>query len=196
MGPFAPALFLLVFAETLPTFATLQPPQLYYDAATNLQSEHKRSTQFQCATCGHGATDIVHGADGRIHILHQGKSYHAELVEVDHNARQFVLQINGVRFNVNIADHYDRLIQKLGLHISKSQKVDVVKAPMPGLVLTVLAEPGQMVAKGDSCLSSKPWRMENVVKAASDRAGEKYPRARGAAVKRAIAAGDGIIFIC
>ncbi len=128
--------------------------------------------------------DIVHGADGRIHILHQGKSYHAELVEVDHNARQFVLQINGVRFSVNIADHYDRLIQKLGLHVGKSQKANIVKAPMPGLVLTVLAEPGQMVAKGDPLLILEAMKMENVIKAASDGQVKSIHVQKGAAVEK------------
>lgn len=112
--------------------------------------------------------DIVPDTDGGFHILHQGKSYHANLLEVDHAARQFVLMVNGERFTVNIADRYDRLVQQLGLKIGSTQKANIVKAPMPGLVLNLLVEPGQKVQKGDPLLILEAMKMENVLKAAGE----------------------------
>ena len=112
--------------------------------------------------------DIVPDTDGRFHILHQGKSYHATVVEVDHASRQFVINVNGSRFSVFIADHYDRLVQQLGLHVGSTTKANIVKAPMPGLVLNILVEPGQTVSKGDPLLILEAMKMENVIKAAGD----------------------------
>jgi len=126
--------------------------------------------------------DIVPEADGSFHILHQGKSFRAEILELDHEARKFVLMINGDRFAVNIADHYDRLIQQLGLNVGSSQKANIVKAPMPGLVLSLLVEPGQKVAKGDPLLILEAMKMENVLKAAADGEVKSVQVKQGAAV--------------
>ena len=40
-----------------------------------------------------------------------------------------------------------------------------VKAPMPGLILDVLAKPGQEVKKGDQLMILEAMKMENVLKA-------------------------------
>lgn len=126
--------------------------------------------------------DIVPDADGRFHILHEGKSYHAEVVEVIPTTRQFVLKINGVRFSVKVADHYDRLVEQLGLHTGSSHKANIVKAPMPGLVLNLIAEAGQTVSKGDPLLILEAMKMENVIKAAGDGKVKSIHVQQGAAV--------------
>ncbi len=126
--------------------------------------------------------DIVAEADGTFHILHQGKSFRAEILELDHEARQFVIMVNGVKFTVNIADRYDRLVQQLGLSVGSSQKANTVKAPMPGLVLNLLVEPGQTVAKGDPLLILEAMKMENVLKAAADGEIKSVQVKQGAAV--------------
>jgi biotin carboxyl carrier protein len=46
--------------------------------------------------------------------------------------------------------------------------INEVKAPMPGLVLRVMIEPGQAIQKGDTLLILEAMKMENVLKAPSD----------------------------
>lgn len=128
--------------------------------------------------------DIVPDADGGFHVLHQGKSFRAEILEIDHDARQFVIMVNGDRFVVSIADRYDRLVQQLGLKIGSSQKTNIVKAPMPGLVLNLLVEPGQKVSKGDPLLILEAMKMENVLKAAADGEVKSVQVKQGAAVEK------------
>jgi biotin carboxyl carrier protein len=108
--------------------------------------------------------DMVPDADGRLHILSNGKKYTAEVVETDYAERAFVLKINGTVFRIHIADKYERLIKEMGLTLGSSQKLNELKAPMPGLVLNILVEPGQKVAKGDALLILEAMKMENVLK--------------------------------
>lgn len=72
-------------------------------------------------------------------------------------------RVNGSRFSVFIADHYDRLVQQLGLHVGSTTKANIVKAPMPGLVLNIPVEPGQTVSKGDPLLilEAMKWKMSS-----------------------------------
>jgi biotin carboxyl carrier protein len=47
-------------------------------------------------------------------------------------------------------------------------KVNLLKAPMPGLVLKVLVTEGQAVKKGDGLLVLEAMKMENIIKASAD----------------------------
>jgi len=130
------------------------------------------------------ALDIVPDTGGKFHILHQGKSYHAELLEADATSRHFIFNVNGTRFGVNIADHFDQLVQQLGLHVGNRQKANIVKAPMPGLVLKITAEAGQEVQKGDPLLILEAMKMENVIKAAAGGTIKSIHVEKGAAVDK------------
>lgn len=112
--------------------------------------------------------DIVSEGNGKFQILHKGRSFHAELVDTDFAARQFSFRINGVKYSLHIADHYERLVKQLGLSVGSTQKQNMVKAPMPGMVLNVMVQTGQTVSKGDPLLILEAMKMENVLKAASD----------------------------
>ena len=128
--------------------------------------------------------DIVPNQDGSFHILHKGRSFRAELVEAQFDTRQFLVKINGVSYSLHIADHFERLVQQLGLQIGSTQKQNTVKAPMPGLVLSILVEPGQAVQKGDPLLILEAMKMENVLKAASDGVVKSISVEQGAAVEK------------
>lgn len=49
-----------------------------------------------------------------------------------------------------------------------AQKVNDLKAPMPGLVLDILVSEGQTIQKGDSLLVLEAMKMENNLKAIND----------------------------
>ncbi len=112
--------------------------------------------------------NLIPDGEGRYHLLLEGRSYHARLEAVDYANRQYTFRINGSKYTVHIADQYDQLVQQLGLSVGGSQKENTVKAPMPGLVLNVLVQPGQIVQKGDALLILEAMKMENVLKAVSD----------------------------
>ena len=128
--------------------------------------------------------DCIPDGDGRYHLLVDGQSYHIELTAADYPARQHTFRVNGNAYTVHIADQYERLVQQLGLSVGGSQKQNTVKAPMPGLVLSVLVEPGQAVSKGDPLLILEAMKMENVLKAVSDGTVKSVSATQGAAVDK------------
>lgn len=112
--------------------------------------------------------DIQSVGEGQFHILKNNKSYAAEVLANDLANRKLTLLINGNKYEINITDEYDELVKKLGLSVAAGQKVKEVKAPMPGLVLDVMAKIGQSVQKGDGLLILEAMKMENVIKAQGD----------------------------
>lgn len=142
------------------------------------------SHDFNCSPDEATGLDAIPTGQNLFHILKDGKSQLAELVEVDYPSRTYVFRIDGNRYEVKISDHYERLIKELGLTVGGSQKMNAIKAPMPGLVLDVLVQPGQEVQKGDALLILEAMKMENVIKAAGDGKVKSVKAEKGKAVDK------------
>src|SRR5436190_3297653 len=74
------------------------------------------------------------------HIIHQNKSYSAELVQLDKATKTITLKINGNTHKVELKDRYDLLLEKMGMNTAGAGRVNSVKAPMPGLIVQVNAK--------------------------------------------------------
>ncbi|MDX5423318.1 MAG: acetyl-CoA carboxylase biotin carboxyl carrier protein subunit [Hymenobacteraceae bacterium] len=112
--------------------------------------------------------DIQPIAPNTYHIIKDSKSYTAELIEVDYQTKTFTFKINGVKQTVHLKDRFDLLLDKLGMSDANAQKVNDVKAPMPGLILDIKVQPGQEVKKGDPILILEAMKMENILKSPGD----------------------------
>jgi biotin carboxyl carrier protein len=112
--------------------------------------------------------DLVNLGDGRYHLIWEGRSYSAELLEVDATAKQVRLKLNGQHFELQAKDRFDLLLDKLGMSQAASNKVNEVKAPMPGLIVDIRVAPGQTVQKGDALLVLEAMKMENILKSPGD----------------------------
>ncbi len=108
--------------------------------------------------------DVVSFDDRHFHILKDGKSYRAEVLNFDFPAKTASIRVNGEVFQVEIEDHFDLLVKKMGLTAAVHHKINQVKAPMPGLVLSIAVEPGQEVVRGDVLMILEAMKMENVLK--------------------------------
>lgn len=100
----------------------------------------------------------------RYHLLWQGRSYQVELVSMNKEEKSLKLQLNGQVHTVQVKDRYDLLLEKMGLSDLAASKINQLKAPMPGLILSVNVEAGQEVQKGDPVLILEAMKMENVLK--------------------------------
>ncbi|MCS6929958.1 MAG: biotin/lipoyl-binding protein [Saprospiraceae bacterium] len=114
------------------------------------------------------ALDVVADGKDAFHVLKDGRAFRIEVVSAHYEERRFVFRIDGNLYNVYIADFYARLLQQLGMHARGSYRSNTIKAPMPGLVLQVLVQPGQSVKKGEPVLILEAMKMENVLKATSE----------------------------
>ena len=109
--------------------------------------------------------DIRATGPNQFHLLENNQSYHISVLQTDFPNKQITLEVNGNIYHLKIEDEYDQLVKKMGLSISNTQKLTDIKAPMPGLVLDILVQPGQIIAKGDQLLILEAMKMENVLKA-------------------------------
>ncbi len=112
--------------------------------------------------------DIHHINKNSFHILHNNKSYNAELIEFDKKAKTCSVRINNNIYLMSLTDQFDELLHRLGMDNLNAAKVLELKAPMPGLVLKVLVKEGEEVQKGSNLLVLEAMKMENIIKSPSD----------------------------
>ncbi len=111
--------------------------------------------------------DII-GKDGHFHLILNHKSYNLEVVSADYESKSFEIKVNNNTYSLEAKDKFDLLLEKLGMKNLNATALNDLKAPMPGLVLSVNAAVGQEVSKGDALLVLEAMKMENVLKALND----------------------------
>ena len=80
---------------------------------------------------------------------------------------RWALAPGGERWEVEVLDERTRHIRSLTNGANRPPASVVLKAPMPGLVLRVQAEPGQRVEAGAGLIVLEAMKMENELKAAA-----------------------------
>ena len=112
--------------------------------------------------------DVTTIRDGYFHILLDQKSYRAEVVEADMEAKRFTFKINGRHYPVVLKDKFDLLLEKMGMNTNAGARVNHVRAPMPGLIIQLKVKDGDVVKAGDTLLILEAMKMENIIKAPGD----------------------------
>ena len=112
-------------------------------------------------------TDIKKISDNFYHMIVKNKSYEVAVVGYDKATKKLDLTVNGSPYTYEIKDRYDQLLEQLGLDNLAAGGLTEIKAPMPGLVLDVLIEPGQTLEEGESMVILEAMKMENILKAPS-----------------------------
>ena len=112
--------------------------------------------------------DLITLSHQRLHIIKNNKSYTATPVSINAEEKTMVINVNGNDYEVSIKDKYDLLLQQLGINAKSSATVNLVKAPMPGLIINIAVKEGDEVKKGDTLLILEAMKMENVLKSPCD----------------------------
>lgn len=112
--------------------------------------------------------DVVRVQDGYFHVLFNGKSFRAEVVDADAATKHYVIKVNGTKYPVILKDKFDLLLEKMGMNAAAGARVNHVRAPMPGLIRELRVKDGDEVKAGDTLLILEAMKMENIIKAPGD----------------------------
>jgi biotin carboxyl carrier protein len=107
--------------------------------------------------------DTVKTSEMSSHVLFNNRSYKAKIVKSDFSNKSYDVMINNKSYTIKISNRLDYLIKDLGFSIGSSKHIDLIKAPMPGLILEINVEVGQTVKEDDPLLILEAMKMENVL---------------------------------
>jgi len=128
--------------------------------------------------------DLAEISSGYFHIIHGHKSYRAELVKHDEQAKTFSFKINGRLYTVALKNKFDLLLEKMGMSAGAASRVNNIKAPMPGLIIDLRVKPGDTVATGDTLVILEAMKMENSIKSPGEATVRHVKVGRGDSVEK------------
>lgn len=123
-------------------------------------------------------------SEQKYHLIYKDVSYNIELLQTNDSAKELTILVNGIKHQVSLSNPYDELLKKLGMDKLAGNKVNDVKAPMPGMVLRLHVKEGDAIKKGDALLVLEAMKMENVIKAVGDGIVQKINVSEKAAVEK------------
>lgn len=127
-----------------------------------------KTNTFEVSTKDVLFTDAIKLRQNKYHVLHNNKPFRIEVLQSDFNTKHYSIQVNNTKFEIDIKDDLDQLINEMGFSLSSTKNVDYIKAPMPGLILEVNVKVGQEVKENDALLILEAMKMENVITSPRD----------------------------
>ena len=128
------------------------------DDKTHFTLDTEKADRFDCQTL----------ENNKYHVLRGSTSYKAELIHQNFEDRSYSIQIGSNVYDVKIRTDLDTLISSMGYKLSSESAGNEVKAPMPGIILEMKAQPGETVKKGDTLLILEAMKMENAILSPKD----------------------------
>ena len=119
-----------------------------------------------------------------LRVMKENQNYEVLILKFNAKEKSMLLKVNGNKYDVQLKDKYDDLLEKLGMDTKSHLKVNNIKAPMPGLVLNVLVGEGHQVKKGDALVVLEAMKMENILKSPADGQVKKVSVQKGTAVEK------------
>lgn len=128
--------------------------------------------------------DMVPTGNEGYHIIHNGQSFKIAVLESDFFKKAYRIKVGNMEFDLSIANTLDIKIAEMGFDTAKNAKVNHIAAPMPGLILDINIEAGQVVKENDPLLVLEAMKMENVLTAPRDGVIKTVCCTRGEAVEK------------
>ncbi len=112
--------------------------------------------------------DLVALENRHFHILQNNRSFKAEVIEADYAEKSFKIKVNQTIYTIAAKDRFDLLLEQMGMSSIAKNKVNNIKAPMPGLIWDIKVQVGDTVKAGDVVLVLVAMKMENALKSSGD----------------------------
>ncbi len=107
--------------------------------------------------------DCITTGENEFHVIENGKSHLITVMEFDLQSRSCVLKVDGEIKKVKFLRDLDLMIERMGLNAAQVSKLQILNAPMPGLVTQIKIKAGEKVEKGSPLLILEAMKMENVI---------------------------------
>ena len=82
--------------------------------------------------------------------------------------QSYIVKINGEISTIRLIKQVEKTIENLGIQKGSQKNINILKAPMPGLILDVIVKESDLVKKGDPVIILEAMKMENILSSPVD----------------------------
>ena len=119
-----------------------------------------------------------------VRSLTVGDEVHRVVVRPGPSRGRYTLWIDGFRHEVEALDERTRAIRELAAATSGPTGPEPLVAPMPGMIVRVLVQPGDVVQPGQGLVVMEAMKMENELRAATPASVRAVRAQPGSAVEK------------
>jgi biotin carboxyl carrier protein len=102
-------------------------------------------------------------------ILSNGsKNFECKILKENLIDQSYIVKINGEISTIRLIKQVEKTIEKLGIQKGNKKNINILKAPMPGLILDVIVKESDLVKKGDPVIILEAMKMENILSSPLD----------------------------
>jgi pyruvate carboxylase subunit B len=130
------------------------------------------------------AAHVVEIEGTPLQIVTIGDRVHRVLARRGNAAGQYAIHLDGFRLDVEALDERTRAIRQLAGSAARPVGPSSLTAPMPGLVVRVLVQPGDRVHAGQGVVVIEAMKMENELRASAAGVVRTIPVKAGSAVEK------------
>jgi len=112
--------------------------------------------------------NVVSESNHEYHILHNNKSFKAELIHRNFNEKKYTIVLNSNTYQIEISNALDLLIDEMGYSMSSSKTLNFINAPMPGIIIGLKIKEGDFLKEGDTLFVLEAMKMENAISCPKD----------------------------
>ena len=107
--------------------------------------------------------DSIQISASNFHLLKNNEAFDINVIHSDFFNKTLTVSVNGNTYEVKIEDGYDQQVKRMGLFAVTAQKVNSIKAPMPGLIIDMMVKEGQEISEGTPLIVLSAMKMENII---------------------------------
>ncbi|MCC6816694.1 MAG: hypothetical protein IT267_09805 [Saprospiraceae bacterium] len=123
-----------------------------------------KNKKFEISADTLASKDLIKIAENQYHIIHNNHSTKIKILNSDLQNGKIDAEINGKKFSYYIENHLQQKINELGFQTKHNNLENEIKAPMPGIVLSVDVQLNDTVTKGQNLIKLEAMKMENIIK--------------------------------
>jgi biotin carboxyl carrier protein len=101
-------------------------------------------------------------------LSNDSKIFECKILKENSIDQSYVVKINGEISTIRLIKEVEKTIEKLGIQKGSQKNINILKAPMPGLIVDVLVKESDLLKKGDPVIILEAMKMENILSSPVD----------------------------
>ena len=110
----------------------------------------------------------INHSENEIILSNGSKKFECKILKENSIDQSYIVKINGEISTIRLIKQVEKTIEKLGIQKESQKNINILKAPMPGLILDVIVKESDLVKKGDPVIILEAMKMENILSSPVD----------------------------
>lgn len=110
----------------------------------------------------------INHSENEIILSNGSKKFECKILKENSIDQSYIVKINGEISTIRLIKQVEKTIEKLGIQKGSQKNINILKAPMPGLILDVIVKESDLVKKGDPVIILEAMKMENILSSPVD----------------------------